>query len=272
MIKLSGDTFINKPWNFRDNKREPGENICKLLDAEKACLVIDAINGSVPACMKKYSVFHNVGIIDPADKGILSWGEVVGEDGCVESKKAVAAKKKKEKRQKAVIKASKNKETRLAKARATRKKTVNIARQNALAQRRGLNLKRGAEKNARAQRAAARIRNNKPGTAVNVNSTRRTPMNVNSTRRTPVNSVSMENFRLFLNNTPYTIEATKGLLNKITKNQNSFNNTQKGIVRNVLNKILRSSNLPENMERSARIIKARMFSNNGRQLRSQQPK
>ena len=274
MIQMTSNGPINVKGIFDQNQ---GKNLCSLLEREDACVVIDALKGSVPDCLKKYSVFHNVGLLDPADKGVLSWGEVIGEGGCVESQRVRAAKKKRQEKQRAALKASKNKEARLAKARATRKKTINNARQTALAQRRGLNLKRGAQKNARAQRAAARVRNNNRGTAMNVNSTRgnnrRTAVNVNSTRRTPVNPVSMENFNKFLlSNTPYTIEATKGLLNKIKRNQKNFNNTQKGVVRNVLNKILRRSTLPENMEMLARNTKNKMFPNVGRQLRSQAPK
>jgi hypothetical protein len=289
MIQMTSNRPINVKGIFDQNQ---GKNLCSLLEREDACVVIDALNGSVPDCLKKYSVFHNVGLLDPVDKGILSWGEVIGEGGCVESKRVEAAKKRRQEKQRAALKASKNKDARLAKARATRKKTINNARQNALARRRGLNLKRGAEKNARAQRLAARstpnnnpgntrirnnnpgntrIRNNNPGTAMNVNSTpnNNRGKNPGNNRRTPVISVKMENFNKFLlNNAPYTIEATKGLLNKINRNQNTFNNTQKGVVRNVLNKILRRRNLPENMEMLARTTKAKIFPNIGRQTRS----
>ena len=286
MIQMTSNGPINVKGIFDQNQ---GKNLCSLLEREDACVVIDALNGSVPDCLKKYSVFHNVGLLDPVDKGVLSWGEVIGEGGCVESKRVRAAKKKRQEKQRAALKASRTREQRLAKARATRKKTINIARQNALAQKRGLNLKREAQKNARAQRAARNRSNNRGnnpgnnrGTAMNVNSTRGnnrgTAVNVNSTRgntrstasNVKTRPVSMENFNKFLlSNTPYTIAATKGLLNKINRNQNTFNNTQKGVVRNVLNKILRRRNLPGNMEMLARTTKNTMFPYTGRQTRSQ---
>lgn len=117
MIKLSNDTYINKPLNF-------GKNICNLLDKEKSCIVIDTINGSVPTCMKKYSVFHNVGILDPADKGILSWGEILGEDGCIESAKVKAFKKQANKEREKLKKIAKSKKQRIEEAKKTRAQRI----------------------------------------------------------------------------------------------------------------------------------------------------
>ena len=117
MVKLSNDTYINKPLNF-------GKNICNLLDKEKSCIVIDTINGSVPTCMKKYSVFHNVGILDPADKGILSWGEILGEDGCIESAKVKAFKKEANKERKKLKKIAKSKKERIEAAKKTRAQRI----------------------------------------------------------------------------------------------------------------------------------------------------
>ena len=109
MITLANDTPINKRF---DGSR----NMCKFLEEEKACVVIDAISGSVPTCVKKYSVFHNVGILDPTDKGVLSWGEVIGEGGCVESKKVEEAKKAKAKAIKAILNSKKTMKERSEKA------------------------------------------------------------------------------------------------------------------------------------------------------------
>lgn len=151
MIKLSNDTYINKPFNF-------GKNICNLLDEEKSCIVIDTINGSVPTCMKKYSVFHNVGILDPTDKGILSWGEILGEDGCIESAKVKAFKKKAKKEREKLKKIAKSKKERIEAAKETRARRIKNeaaakakakidaeekarkarARRNALSKRRGI--------------------------------------------------------------------------------------------------------------------------------------
>jgi hypothetical protein len=270
MVKLSGDTFINKPWNFRDNKREPGENICKLLDAEKACLVIDAINGSVPACMKKYSVFHNVGIIDPADKGILSWGEVVGEDGCVESKKVQAQRKKAKQKRDAAKKASKNKAERLEKAKATR---IRRMKNEAVEKKRKANLAAIRAKQASNRRAAlAAKRNaivnrpvNKPVNRPTVNFSALGNMRMNISKGAP--PPKMESFKLFLNTPNVNNETVKGLLNRITFNQKRFNGKNKQTIRNVLNKILRRGK-NDNLNRRAINLKSTMFANNNRQTRS----
>ncbi len=120
MIKLSNNTHINNPVL-------PGRNICNLLDKEKSCIVIDTIKGSVPTCMKKYSVFHNVGILDPADKGILSWGEILGEDGCIESAKVKAFKKKAKKEREKLKKIAKSKEQRIEAAKKTRAQRIKNA-------------------------------------------------------------------------------------------------------------------------------------------------
>lgn len=271
MVKLSGDTFINKPWNFRDANREPGENICKLLDAEKACLVIDAINGSVPACMKKYSVFHNVGIIDPADKGILSWGEVVGEDGCVESKKVQAQRKKAKQKRDAAKKASKNKAERLEKAKATR---IRRMKNEAAAAKRNANLAAIRAKQASNRRAAlAAKRNaivnrpvNKPVNRPTVNFSALGNMRMNISKGAP--PPKMESFNLFLNSNNVNNDTVKGLLNRITFNQKRFNGKNKQTIRKVLNKILNRTKQPQNLNSLARNLKAKMFSNNVRQTRS----
>ena len=275
MIKLSGDTFISKPWNFRDSNREPGENICKLLNKEKACLVIDAINGSVPACMKKYSVFHNVGIIDPADKDVLSWGEVVGEDGCRESKKVQAQRKKAKQKRDAIKKASKNKTERLEKAKATR---IQTKKNEAAANKRKANLKAIQIKQASNRRNALA---KKRGTAINkpvnkpinkptvnfnaLNFSKLGNMKMNISKGAP--RPKMESFNLFLSSPNVTNETVKGLLNQITFNRSKYIGTNKHTIRNVLNKILRRGK-SDNLNRKAINLKSTMFANNLRQTRS----
>jgi hypothetical protein len=78
----------------------------------------------------------------------------------------------------------------------------------------------------------------------------------------------MESFNLFLNSNTVTNDTVKGLLNKITSNQSRFNGKNKQIVRNVLNKIIRRNNQPQNLNSVARNLKAKMFANNVRQLRN----
>jgi hypothetical protein len=271
MIRMTSNKPINVTGLFDPN---PG-NLCSLLEKENACVVIDYHIGSVPTCLKRYSVFHNVGLLDPADKGVLSWGEVIGEGGCVESSRKKKARQQQEKRKKALLKASKTKSERLEKARATREQRQKNERENALAQRRGLNLKRGAQANARAQRAAIRKRNNTSSAPMNVNNSRGTPVNVKSNSRTPnkpkvnvnVNVPKMQDFNLFLSGENVNNEAVKGLLNKINRYQNRFNPRQKPKIRNVLNKILQRKNQPQNLNNVARNIKAKMFPTNNRQLR-----
>ena len=57
-------------------------NLCKELNTERACVVVDAIEGSLPECMKELSVYHNVGVFDTASKDILSWGNLSTPNGC----------------------------------------------------------------------------------------------------------------------------------------------------------------------------------------------
>ena len=67
--------------------------LCSELNTERACIVVDAIQGSLPRCMKELSVYHNVGIFDTASKGILSWGNLSTPNGCpktVRRKPAIA--------------------------------------------------------------------------------------------------------------------------------------------------------------------------------------
>ena len=272
MIKLSNDEPVNQPWNFRNPEREPGQNICKtLLEGQNACLVIDAINGSVPACMKKYTVFHNVGLLDPADKGILPWGEVVGEGGCVESARVKAAKKKRDKERMAAKKASKTRAERAAKAKATRAQRI---KNEAAKNKRNANLAAIRAKQASNRRTALVAKrqgiNQKQNLQVNkLNNTTKAKFNALGNMR--MNKPKMESFKLFLNTSNVNNETVKNLLNRITYNKNKYNGTNKQIIRNVLNKILRRTNQPRNLNSLAINLKSTMFANNRRQLRSNNP-
>ena len=304
MVKLANDTPINEAYNVAKNGFGGGsKNMCNFLEQEKACVVIDAISGSVPTCVKKYSVFHNVGLLDPADKGVLSWGEVVGEDGCVESARVKASKKKQKQKREAAKKASKSRAERTEKAKQTRirrqtnevaaaKLKANLAaiktkqasnRRATLALKRGImgnNAKANNGNNAKANNgnnAKAKANVGAPPTKRRAQGTGARPnltanfsklgnMKMNISKGAP--RPKMESFNLFLNSNTVTNDTVKGLLNKITSNQSRFNGINKQIVRNVLNKIIRRNNQPQNLNSVARNLKAKMFANNVRQLRN----
>jgi hypothetical protein len=288
MKNMADNTPINQPWNFRNTGRKPGENICKLLEEKKACVVYDM--GSLPTCMKKYTVFHNVGVLDPAADGVLSWGEVVGEDGCVESSKVKAAKKKQDKKRRESIKVSKSRAERAAKAKATtaqrikneadtaqRKANLNVIkakqasnRRATLALRRGIvgnNAKANNGKNAKAKAnvGAPPTKRRAQGTGARPNLTANfSKFERNATMIQP----KMESFKLFLNSPNVNNETVNGLLKKITLNKGSFIGTNKNTIRNVLNKIIRRNNQPQNLSMKAGSLKNTMFPNNVRQLRN----
>ena len=250
MIQMTSNKPINVTGLFDPN---PGKNLCSLLEKEGVCVVIDYHIGSVPTCLKRYSVFHNVGLLDPAEKGVLSWGEVIGEGGCVESSRKKKARQEREKRKKALLKASKTKNERLARARATREQRQKKERNTKIAEARARNLARKQASNRREKLTQRR------GLLTN-----RAPNKPNVLMNVP----KMEDFNLFLRGENVNNEAVKGLLNKIIRNQNRFNASQKPKIRNVLNKILRRNNQPRNLNSVARNIKAKMFPTDNRQLRS----
>ena len=79
-----------KQLMIRMGKGYTNENLpelCSELNAERACIVVDAIQGSLPRCMKELSVYHNVGVFDTASKGILSWGNLNNPTGCPKTAK-----------------------------------------------------------------------------------------------------------------------------------------------------------------------------------------
>tara|TARA_B110000444_G_scaffold209733_1_gene204754 strand:+ start:312 stop:2675 length:2364 start_codon:yes stop_codon:yes gene_type:complete len=288
MENMADNTPINRGRNiFKAPNRVEGENICKLLEEKKACVVYDM--GSLPTCMKKYTVFHNVGVLDPAADGVLSWGEVVGEDGCVESAKVKAAKTKQRKEREAAKKVSKSRAERTEKAKQTRiqrkanevtaakrKANLNVIKTKQASNRRAtLALKRGIVGNNKpVNKPVNNVRPNKPvNKPVNnarpnltTNFSKLGNMKMNISKGAP--RPKMESFNLFLISNTVTNDTVKGLLNKITFNQSRFNGKNKQIVRNVLNKIIRRNNQPQNLNSVARNLKAKMFANNVRQLRN----
>ena len=289
MKNMADNTPINRGRNiFKAPNRVEGENICKLLEKEKACVVYDM--GSLPTCMKKYTVFHNVGVLDPATDGVLSWGEVVGEDGCVESSKVKAAKKKQDKKRRESIKVSKSRAERAAKAKATtaqrikneadtaqRKANLNVIkakqasnRRATLALRRGITGNNKPVNNVRSNKPVNNVRSNKPVNNVRSNLTANFSklgnMKMNISKGAP--RPKMESFNLFLNSPNVNNETVNGLLKKITLNKGSFIGTNKNTIRNVLNKIIRRNNQPQNLSMKAGSLKNTMFPNNVRQLRN----
>jgi len=274
MVKLANDTPINGVQNG-------GKNMCNFLEQEKACVVIDAVSGSVPPCVKKYSVFHNVGLLDPADKGVLSWGEVVGEGGCVESARVKTAKKKRDKKMADAKRASENRTARAAKSQATR---IQTKENQAAAEKRNANLaairakEASKRRNAAAERRGTFVINNRKSNSNsnnnNSNSNSNNNNNNNNNKNTK-NKPNMQNFKLYLRSDRregnVTNETVKGLLNQITYNKSKYNGTNKETIRNVLNKILRRTNQPRNLTSLAINLKSTMFANNRRQLRSNNP-
>ena len=268
MVKLANDTPINGVQNVAKNGFGGGsKNMCNFLKTEKACVVIDAVSGSVPTCVKEYSVFHNVGLLDPADKGVLPWGEVVGEGGCVESAREKAAKKKRDKKIRESIKASKSRAERAAKAKATRAQRI---KNEAAKNKRNANLAAIRAKQASSRRNALVAKRqatsqNQNLQVKNLNSTTKAKFNALGNMR--MNKPNMESFKLYLNAGNVTNETVKNLLNRITFNKSKYNGTNKNTIRNVLNKIIRL-NKSDNLNRKARNLKSTMFANNNRQTRS----
>ena len=88
----------NSPlYNRGLHSNAPTNPLCQRLDSENACLIIDMVSGSLPYCLEKYSVFHNVGVLDPASKRILSWAEIPNGAGCIETPADIARRKRKQK-------------------------------------------------------------------------------------------------------------------------------------------------------------------------------
>jgi hypothetical protein len=144
LIKLGGDPIYERNKNKETfvfgvgGGNTSSNKLCIQLKNEGACLVVDAINGSLSQCMQERSVYHNVGVLDPAADYILSWNEIKGNEHCIESPNVKKRKKKEErdkkKRQNALtLTKDKQKamEERKRKAAATREETKRRAAANA---------------------------------------------------------------------------------------------------------------------------------------------
>ena len=144
LIKLGGDPIYERHKNkeifvFGGGGGNTSSNkLCIQLKNEGACLVVDAISGSLSQCMQERSVYHNVGVLDPAADYILSWDEIKGNEHCIESPGVKRRDKQKqreaEKRQRALqVTKEKQKamEERKRKAAATRAETIRRAAANA---------------------------------------------------------------------------------------------------------------------------------------------
>lgn len=164
--KLSQDILLhlanNDPIYERPKTFVFGEGrnkLCDKLESEGACLVIDAISGSIPQCLAKHSVYHNVGVLDPATRSILSWSEVDGNEGCVDGAKEKERQRKmrlkRRQEQKRLLKEKAAKE-RIKKAQETRERTKREQAATAAAKMVQNSQRRQAQTLGRAARAAAR--------------------------------------------------------------------------------------------------------------------
>jgi hypothetical protein len=87
------------------SEKNTPENIEKKMSEKNACLVVDAISGSLPSPMKKISVYHNIGILDQASTSVLTWGDLNSPPNCP---KAIAKEKTEEQKKRAKEEASKS--------------------------------------------------------------------------------------------------------------------------------------------------------------------
>jgi hypothetical protein len=86
------------------SEKNTPENIETKMSEKNACLVVDAISGSLPSPMKKISVYHNIGILDQASTSVLTWGDLNSPPNCP---KAIAKEKTEEQKKRAREEASK---------------------------------------------------------------------------------------------------------------------------------------------------------------------
>jgi hypothetical protein len=152
LISISG----NKPIYTRNGGNNTTSNeLCAKLENEGACLIIDYMIGSLPDCLIKHSVFHNVGVLDPASKRILSWSEVQGGDGCIETASDKKKRKKKQAEAKARSKKLRNSRA-LAAAKERRKEQSKLTREKTRQEE--INRRRREENNIVKRRAEATAR------------------------------------------------------------------------------------------------------------------
>lgn len=152
LISISG----NRPIYTRIGGNNTTSNaLCTKLESEGACLIIDYMIGSLPDCLIKHSVFHNVGVLDPASKRILSWSEVQGGDGCIETASDKKKRKKKQAEAKARSKKLRNSRA-LAAAKERRKEQSKLTREKTRQEE--INRRRREENNIAKRRAEATAR------------------------------------------------------------------------------------------------------------------
>ena len=157
----------NNTFNQAENKRN-NENykLCKELSENRGCLVIDAIGAPKGAnglgnssCLKALSVYHNVGMLDTAGKGlILKWSMIPGV-GCPQGI-PIIKKRKVRTKNKATLKARSATASSLAAAAAEKRLAANAAAKEKAA--RNAANAAAKEKAARNARVAKRGRNNRP--------------------------------------------------------------------------------------------------------------
>lgn len=144
LIKLGGDPIYERNKNKETfvfgvgGGNTSSNKLCIQLKNEGACLVVDAISGSLSQCMQERSVYHNVGVLDPATRDILSWNQIKGNEHCIESpnvKQRKKQKKREEEKRRRALKSTRDKqkamEERKRKAAATREETKRRAAANA---------------------------------------------------------------------------------------------------------------------------------------------
>tara|TARA_B110000305_G_C19440657_1_gene641635 strand:+ start:588 stop:2789 length:2202 start_codon:yes stop_codon:yes gene_type:complete len=240
------------------------KDFCKLLDnGGKHGLVIDFFSGGGLSCIKDRSSIHAVGILDPAPRSAKGWKELMLSEGrhqCVGKGTKIPVQ----------IDFDVDDENRLIRAHQeyqrqlsdiyNMKGNVTIANASNIV----------GNKRTRVNNITNNKTNVKRGPFVKaVRPTTNSSKLINISMGAP--QPKMEAFKLFISSNTVTNEATKNLLNKVTRNQNRFNGKNKQLVRNILNKILRRTNQPRELSNIAINLKAKMFSTNVRQLRARRP-
>jgi hypothetical protein len=177
------DPIYERPKTFVFG--EGRNKLCDKLDREGACLVVDAINGSIPQCLAKHSVYHNVGVLDPATRSILSWSEVDGNQGCVDGAKEKLRQRKLRfklrQRQKQIFREKAAKE-RIKKGQETRARTIREQAAAAATSKAAKNQARKAATLRREQAAEKRKRNNNTLNNRPVKKVKSTPTPVTASR------------------------------------------------------------------------------------------
>ena len=216
---VRGDELKKNTLNSNTKSRlNIQQKFCEELKRERACVVIDAISGSIPPCLKMDSVYHNVGILDTATgkpSWVLSWGDILynKDKSLPECPKKKKSTKKTIKKKKVPATVSKNNirfQENANKAAEELKKAIIKKRENQKAKRneeerqriekRNKNRKR--QKIERSERAKVRggVVNNKNNLSSNKSTAGKTPIASSSRAKTPTRKP---------NNTNQSINLTK---------------------------------------------------------------